>query len=299
MPNLTCRGCGSNALQFLGPLPSVCTFAGRSHDPPIKGGGLHRCNHCEFVFRHPLLTEHEYADLYRNGSVSVWHSEGRRRDFEIVRGYLASTAVGATILDVGCYTGNLLAGLPSQYRLFGIEPNIAAAAMAAQRGITIVAENADDMHPDSRRFDAITACDVIEHVADPIKFLTRLRSQLSAGGKLLITTGDSDVWLWRVAGSAFWYCFFPEHISFIGQKWLAKNAGRAGLRIDNMVSFNYRYDRFTFGQAKLMAAGLCYSTFPDFYRRLYLKATRRTAPEFSPPGCGASKDHLLCVMSAL
>lgn len=293
----TCRCCGSLLTESMGSLPDVHEFAGRVHTLPIAGGSLNRCRACSFVFRHPILTADQYVELYRHGSASIWNGDGSRRDFAAVRSYLESTAIGPNVLDVGCYTGNLLKTLPARYRPYGIEPNVSAASIATQRGITIVASDVDQLKPSDGVFDAIIACDVVEHVTNPLQFLRQLRDRLNVGGKLIITTGNSDAWMWKMTKSKFWYCYFPEHISFLGRQWFTDNSHVANLKVEALMAFNYRFEQLNLFSAKVLSAALLYAAFPNLYRHGVSKVKGGESIQFSPPGCGATKDHLLCVMS--
>jgi 2-polyprenyl-3-methyl-5-hydroxy-6-metoxy-1,4-benzoquinol methylase len=62
---------------------------------------------------------------------------------------------------------------------------------------------------------------VIEHTRDPRAFLSKLFGILNPNGKIIISTGNSGNWLWRLLKNRFWYSKFPEHISFVGLKWLS------------------------------------------------------------------------------
>jgi SAM-dependent methyltransferase len=222
-----CRTCGCRDVITVGRLPDVREFAGTVLRAPLPGGELWRCRECNFIFRDPLLEPAQYEQLYRDGSAALWESDDTRPDFALVRQHVAGVQRGGSVLDVGCYTGQLLASLGSEYRVYGVEPNTAAAGIAATRGVTVLAGSIAGLARAGQKFDVITACDVIEHVPNPLDFLLELRRHLNPGGRLLLSTGNSDAWLWRLAGAHYWYCYFAEHISFIGRRWLEAMPNRA------------------------------------------------------------------------
>ncbi|MDP8984378.1 MAG: class I SAM-dependent methyltransferase [Pseudomonadota bacterium] len=299
MTTTVCRVCNSAYLTTLGPLPNVRHFAGRDHGNTLRGGMLYRCEECRFVFRDPPLKQAEYDELYRRGSGSVWDAQVQREDFRLVRQLLTTNCYGDDVLDVGCYSGTLLSSLPSKYRLYGIELNQAAAGAAAQRGVQIVASAVNEMALVDQRFDTIISCDVIEHLLNPLDFLQQLRSRLKPGGRIVITTGNADAWLWRLCGSRFWYCYFPEHISFVGSRWLQLMPQTIGLKVEQLMPFNYRFQQqYCNRSLPILAAALVYAAAPNAYRSIRHAIRGHQSREFSPPGCGASKDHLLCVMAA-
>jgi SAM-dependent methyltransferase len=291
-----CRTCGSRNVVSIGPLPDGLSFAGVIQTEPLPGGTLWSCEDCHLAFRDPLLATSRYEDLYRKGSAELWESQSVRQDFRLVQLEMADDAPGMNVLDIGCYTGRLLASLPKRYRLHGVEPNEAAARIAVSRGIRIVAETVSELSLLSDKFDAIIACDIIEHLVDPLAFLGQLRAHLAPNGRLLLSTGNTDAWLWRLFGSNYWYCSFPEHISFIGRRWLQLMAGRVGLQVTRMTEFNYCYSGFNSAALRKLVGAMIYGCNPPFYRRM---RERLPGGAFTAPGSGASKDHLFCVMSAL
>jgi SAM-dependent methyltransferase len=132
-------------------------------------------------------------------------------------------------LSVGCYDGVLLGTLGPKYRKFGVEASAAAAREAQRRGIDIVAPRIRDLAAVDHHFDVVCAVDVIEHVADPRAFVQMLVQRLAPGGTLIISTGSIDTPAWRFAGGGYWYCSYPEHISFISPAWATSVARELGL----------------------------------------------------------------------
>jgi 2-polyprenyl-3-methyl-5-hydroxy-6-metoxy-1,4-benzoquinol methylase len=275
-------------------LPGVSDFAGARLAQPLPGGRLWRCQHCSFVFRDPILADSHYQELYEAGSATLWEGEEQRIDFSLLHQQILAAGNELEILDIGCHTGLFLAGLPPRYRRYGVEPNEAAAKIAASRGLTMVAQTVDGLD-ERQQFDVITACDVIEHVASPLAFLDRLQRHLRPGGRIMISTGDSDAWLWKIAGARYWYCYFPEHISFINAPWLLTMSRRLGMSVTHLARFNYRSASFTMRSVRSLLGAALYAAQPTMYRRVRQRWRKNSEP-FSPPGCGAVKDHLLCVL---
>lgn len=295
MSRPACRTCGGQSVQHVGKLPDVNEFAGKRLESELAGGDLWRCSLCGFLFRSPLLTDDAYEHLYRTGALDVWDTEQRREDFRLIRQYLQGLdAKSMDVLDVGCYTGQLLASMPKTFRMFGIETNKEAALVAASKGITVIAETVQELTAPSGQYDVITACDVIEHVVNPLDFLKRLRAHLKPGGQLLVTTGNCDALLWRLLGARYWYCFFPEHISFIGSRWIQTLPQQVNLKLVRFTSFNYLGGELRLN--RLIQAAL-YRFSPELRKHL-LRMFGRSTVDSVPPGNGATKDHMLCVFEA-
>lgn len=91
---------------------------------------------------------------------------------------------GRRWLDVGTGWGEVLEILgPSAGCAVGVEPQQSARHHARTRGLD-VRESVD--HLGDEQFDVITLFHVLEHIADPVTFLSALRQRLAPGGLLLV-----------------------------------------------------------------------------------------------------------------
>jgi SAM-dependent methyltransferase len=180
------------------------------------------------------LSDDEYAKLYSTVSSGHWEEGIWRIDQQ----YVIDTVKqhypkGASVLDVGCFTGDLLARLPANCLRFGIEPADQAAKKASARNIHIIGSTHHVLSDHDLSFDVISALNVIEHVPNPLKFVQLLASKLKPGGLLLIGSGDSESPAWRFLGPSYWYSQNFEHISFVSGKWSTFAAKRSGLKISH------------------------------------------------------------------
>lgn len=265
------------------------------------------------MFRHPILSSAEYLSLYRSGEPEQWsageqreeHWSGaeEREDLRIIRSMLDSGRA-SRVLDVGCGSGEFLASLPPGVAKFGIEPS-AAAEVASRRGVEILAGRLEELSGPlaARRFDAVTLIDVIEHVPEPDALLTRAYAQLSAGGLLIVSTGDPNNSLWRrLLKARFWYVAFPEHITFPSSVFFQAWCARAGAQpLERQVT---RYQRAGLARRFLGAAiqtayGASPATFSRLGRSLNGAATPGKAPRqtFSPGVPGTFRDHQILAAS--
>lgn len=177
---------------------------------------LRCCDRCAFQFKSPAISELTLAECYANSSDDLWgkiDADGGQR-FRSVRNVLKKFGPARSILDIGCHNGAFLKTLRDEYTLFGVEPSRKAAEKAAANGVHILGQSIFGLDPTLHHFDRITVLDVVEHLLDPMPFLTRARDLLRPGGVLLIQTGDSAAWQWRLERNLHWYCSLPEHVSF-------------------------------------------------------------------------------------
>jgi SAM-dependent methyltransferase len=146
------------------------------------------------------------------------------------------------LLDVGCFDGGFLSLVGEGFERFGLEINPEAAERARAKNIEILGADFTGLEKLSEAFDAIIAMDVIEHVENPKALLESMANALRGGGLLMVSTGNTESWTWRMMGSRYWYCTVSEHISFINPSWCWHVAPAAGLEIVGIERFAHQGD---------------------------------------------------------
>jgi 2-polyprenyl-3-methyl-5-hydroxy-6-metoxy-1,4-benzoquinol methylase len=289
-----CRCCGGTGLRDLGRIPDARIFAGKQLSAPLAGGTLYRCEECSFVFRYPIYPQAKYDRLYREGESDTW-DDTDRIDHKLVRELIRRNLAEGTVLDVGCGGGRLLMPLAGEYDAFGVEINAKAAQTAEDRRVRIVASDIGDIASLERSFDAVVSCDVIEHLPDPLQFMRTLLSATAPGGLVVISTANANAWSWRVVGSRFWYCYLPEHISFVSPEWFKHHAKDLGAQVLDVRQYVYSPQFPLVGKAlRLMLMG-----FFRFSPRLYYKALPQSKQRNIPVGRGITRDHFVIALRKL
>lgn len=231
--DLHCPVCGATDLRVVGPIyhPDPLNVAG----VPINVEGLDfrlmRCRSCAFQFKFPQIPEERLLECYLQADSGHWGEEvdARHRNFDRVKAAIDRHSRGRKVLDVGCFTGAFLDYLGPQWERFGVEPSVAAAAVARQRGVQVLGATLADV-AGQEQFDVIVAMDVLEHLIDPAPFFRRIGQLLRPGGIFVASTGDTAAWTWRLQGSRYWYCsYLVEHVSFYCQRTMSVLAAQSGM----------------------------------------------------------------------
>jgi SAM-dependent methyltransferase len=270
MSGVICPSCRSTSVRRIGPIPQGHTFAGRLLDAPIPGGDLIRCDDCRMGFKWPQTSKAELDRLYQLAAPGVWNDEPeRRRDWVMAREELLGSAPGA-LLDVGCFDGafhRFVRESSDAWQMFGVEVNATAANVARGGGVTIVGADAERLEGD-RKYAAVVAFDLIEHLSDPATLLGRMADLLEPGGILIVSTGNLDAPTWRLMGGGYWYSALVEHISFLSPSWCEHAALRLGLSLERVVLFSHAGRRRLLERSMEFGKNMVYRFAPSVFRAL-------------------------------
>jgi SAM-dependent methyltransferase len=125
--------------------------------------------------------------VYKGISGTAYHEHRvkRRSDYAqraSSRIFLPYVSQATTVLDFGCGTGGILAGLPCARRM-GVEINEHSAASARSRGIEVF-ESLGSVPSDCS--DLAISHHALEHVPDPRSIVAGLRRVLKQDGRIVI-----------------------------------------------------------------------------------------------------------------
>lgn len=157
------------------------------------------CESCGMVFQSPRLSERELDDFYRaEYRRLVQGDEGpSEKDLRVQAGRAGHLLTFAqrhlkeihAHLDIGSSAGMLLRTFQRAYGCLGvgIEPGDAYREYSQELGLQVVGdlEYLDQKQVGS--FDLVTMAHVLEHLADPVAYLRRLRKEwIASSGHLLV-----------------------------------------------------------------------------------------------------------------
>ena len=124
---------------------------------------------------------------------------------------------GEGLLEIGCGRGEFLehagkAGIPCR----GIELNEAAVEKAVEAGLKVEARDVMELAGEmAGRFDAVSAFQVLEHIAEPLDFLKACVELVRPGGRLLFSTPDGHGFCGRIPSLKMLLDAPPHHMG----KW--------------------------------------------------------------------------------
>ena len=133
-----------------------------------------------------------------------------------------------TWLDYGAGLGGLVRYLRDGgiADAVGFDQGYAASRMEAAQIPNLTLE---ELRRESRRFDVVTAVEVLEHAVDPMSALRQMAGALRSGGVLLVTTGNAHPFRGRLSE---WSYVLPDvHVSYFEPLTLARAMEAAGLTV--------------------------------------------------------------------
>jgi SAM-dependent methyltransferase len=117
-----------------------------------------------------------------------WWFVARRTIINYLVTHSCNLQQGARMLDVGCGTGAVLAGLSKLYDTYGIDTSEVAIEYCRKRGLAnVYACNLENFPHSSLHFDLIMMLDVIEHTDDELGTLHQAYDRLTPEGRILLT----------------------------------------------------------------------------------------------------------------
>lgn len=209
------------------------------------------CERCGLHHTHPRLSGRELASRYpedyepyrndgggRTGSAlqAVRRTQMNRR---LARPPLAALSglLPGRLLDVGCGRGDLAAAFARRgWRASGLDPSVAATAVARGQGVEAVAGTLEDARWPEECFDAAILYHSLEHVPDPVDALARVSRLLKTGGVVAVAVPDFGSWQRRRFGSRWFHLDLPRHLQHFDAATLAATARAAGLAVVDLRS---------------------------------------------------------------
>jgi len=178
----------------------------------------------------------DYADQFHELIAEVearhfWFAARRRVIVTALRRVMGELRC-RTVLDVGCGTGFVLAALEEAGMVgCGLDASLAGLRKARRRvRCPLVCATPGDV-PFQGQFDAVTVCDVIEHVPDDVSLLREAARAVRDDGVVLVTVPAGPS-LWTTVDAV------SGHKRRYTRSSLLDTLRAAGLRPDHVAYFN-------------------------------------------------------------
>jgi 2-polyprenyl-3-methyl-5-hydroxy-6-metoxy-1,4-benzoquinol methylase len=175
-----------------------------------------------------------FQGLARFAHYFRWRILKRDKLTPLLRRYFLS----GPVVDVGCGRGLCLRRLGELgFAPHGVEVSSALAEMASAHaapfGGRVVAANAVDGLGQfaDHQFTGAILISFLEHESNPLPLLTRLRSKLAQGGRMVVKVPNFGCWNRAVRGARWCGFRFPDHVNYFTPRTLREMIQRAGFKI--------------------------------------------------------------------
>lgn len=225
-PGLNCVLCGADNWRAL-PIPTrdrAMTTSGILLGQPSEreqcmSCGLLRKARGEFL-GNTRFYEDQYENYYGRPGVARYDASRYAAMARWMKAALGEFAP-ARVLDVGCGAGYSMTETASLYPralIEGLEPSVGNAAIAQRTGFRVYTMRLATKEALPEKFDLIQSNNVLQHVVDPISFLSELSHHLSPGGRIALILPDatepSSEMLWTDHN----YSFRPADVAALAAK---------------------------------------------------------------------------------
>ena len=181
-------------------------------------------------FDHISQNHYEDSGMWADSVISVidWIEETKNDDLRRVQ-FLENLVNGKTILDIGTGNGNFLSEIAKIAKLVvGIEPEKRLRESFEERNLKVF----ESLEEIETKFEIVTMFHVLEHVADPIKFLKSAKNKINKDGLLVIEVPNLDDALLKIYNSNAFsnFTFWDNHLYTYNSKTLKTIIESAGFK---------------------------------------------------------------------
>lgn len=209
------------------------------------------CHACGYAHLDPLPDPAALAAYY---SASFWQTKGAGwlAKYEAQRDWITAKdgdtlsvieqhTAGRALLDIGAGWGFFVGTAAERgWDAVGLDPSVEASEYARAAGRSVHTLGWEQFWP-ARRYDAVTAFWLLEHLPQPLDFLRFCRGCLADGGVLALAVPNDFSAAQSLANEKVgrpYYWIHPTHVLYLTPATLGNLLGRAGFRVvDTLATF--------------------------------------------------------------
>ncbi len=202
-----------------------------------------QCTSCGAVFLRPSPSPEELRTYYNQSYMVPMeaYAQGTRRNAPpLLRKLAQKFPAKGKLLEIGSSYGFFLeAARREGWDVAGIELDDQTSRYGRDRlGLKIFSGTLEsEISRLEPPYDVIASFHVIEHVADPIRFLERCQELLTGkGGTLVLKTPNVASWIAKKTGSSWQWLSAPAHIHLFSPGTLELALRKSGFRVERIWS---------------------------------------------------------------
>ncbi len=217
---MKCKICNSENVQII--------YNGKIRDGKVgvwtkDNIPIYKCDNCQIIWHENLyddIKEYYEGTEYRdqvNGNSDERHFYELHDGQSIDKFRYTGTKVfrDKVVMDVGCGAGAWLDFLRGTAKeVIGIEPSKVFQELLERKGINVFAYTSDAKQTFGNKVNIITSFDVIEHVENPVSFLSDIYELLAPRGEAIISTPTETPVMRKLLGEVYerFILFTKQHL---------------------------------------------------------------------------------------
>lgn len=225
-PFKQCPICDSKKIKF--------AFNSNKTKFSLAGFSIYACENCLLYFCNPQPTKESLLNFYLKDMETVLNDEflkinvnryldiNKRETFKKIRlKFLQKYLKTGTILDCGCGVGVFVKILQDAgYSCDGFDISKKSIEIGKKfLGLsTLEYREIDDLDKKNKRYDAVLATTLIEHLADPFFFLNSVSKVLKNNGLLVLELPMSDSLSFETMQENWFWIMTPYHLFYYSRK---------------------------------------------------------------------------------
>ncbi len=222
-----------------------CILCGNNEYIPLYNQTLKKCRSCGLITANmeisDAILESVYKEKYFKGDEYLNYLQDKeaiqlnfRKRIQDIRKIVAVSNPISNCLEIGCaygFFGEVFSiAYPAAYKGIDIVPEAIEHARKKLQLDVICGDYLEQPSPEMPYSD-VFLWDVIEHLAHPETFLTKIHNELKPGGRLYITTGDISALLPHIQRRKWRMIHPPSHIYYFSRAHLTRLLQQHGFRV--------------------------------------------------------------------
>jgi len=186
------------------------------------------------AFKIPLRNWNAIVDNYNSSNRKKFYFDALecRQIIEYVKPKIQKL-LPKSVIDVGCGNGRMVQLFGNVKDYLGIDINQKELDQIDKK-VNVRLTTIDEVDD---KFDFVFACEVLEHIVDPLGFLNSCKKNLKDDGKLVLTVPNFDSPIKKLMGR-FWYGYIvKEHLWYFGRLPIVALLEKNGYEVSNVKSF--------------------------------------------------------------
>jgi 2-polyprenyl-3-methyl-5-hydroxy-6-metoxy-1,4-benzoquinol methylase len=189
--------------------------------------------HGEDYLQYEIANEKSFLNLQLFGLQDAGFFDQENSVLERCR----EAGVQASVLDIGCATGSLIAYLEQHgWDATGLELSAQEAAYAASRGLKVQKSTLEGAAFPAESFDVILASHLVEHLNNPRSFFHEARRVIKKDGRIYITTPNIAGFQAKLFGNR-WRSAIFDHLYLFSVRTLRAIMESEGFTIERIATW--------------------------------------------------------------